>query len=72
MGQAQRTSSSGLLNVSFHKKYKRKVKKILPKEREHLARKERKSCPKPNGGKILLREMDGKSCKKDEKFCLQG
>ena len=56
MGQAQRTSSSGLLNVSFHKKYKRKVKKILPKEREHLARKERKSCRKPKGGKILLRQ----------------
>ena len=36
----------------------------MPKEREHLARKERKSCPKPKGGKILLREMDGKYCKK--------
>ena len=58
MEQAQGTSPSGLLDVSFHKQYKMKVKKILPKGREHLARKERKSCPKPKGGKILLREKE--------------
>ena len=59
MGQAERTSPSDDFPIRVIEcVFSWKVKNILPKGREHLARKERKSCPKPKGGKILLREKE--------------